>query len=378
MSYKSNNSSRIRDLFGEPVEHDTIVNMIETDADLERLFSEFSDEDKLRVIHFLEGKSSLQILNDRFFQHIFRPDSAPERIESLISAVLGQKATVIGTLPREGTQITEVGSLVVMDIIVKLSDGSIVNVEMQRLGYLFPGERTSCYLADMIMRQYNAVRSERGRDFSYHDMRPIYMIVIMDRSSSEFSAVSPEYIHIRNTCYSSEAKVVNLENVTYISLDTYRRLAHNEINSELDAWLTFFSFEDREHVIELTEKYPGFIPMYREISEFRKSPSEVMGMFSEALKIMDRNTTKYMIDELKQSIVDRDQIIADKDRTIADQDRTIADKDRTIADQDSTIADKDRTIADQDRIISKEKQEKADKDRIIEKYKKMFGPLPEK
>lgn len=27
-------------------------------------------------------------------------------------------------------------------------------------------------------------------------------------------------------------------------------------------------------------------------------------MFSEALKIMDRNTTKYMIDELKQTITD--------------------------------------------------------------------------
>ena len=34
-------------------------------------------------------------------------------------------------------------------------------------------------------------------------------------------------------------------------------------------------------------------------------------MFSEALKIMDRNTTKYMIDELKQTITDQNQTIAD-------------------------------------------------------------------
>ena len=32
-------------------------------------------------------------------------------------------------------------------------------------------------------------------------------------------------------------------------------------------------------------------------------------MFSEALKIMDRNTTKYMIDELKQTITDQNQTI---------------------------------------------------------------------
>ena len=41
-------------------------------------------------------------------------------------------------------------------------------------------------------------------------------------------------------------------------------------------------------------------------------------MFSEALKIMDRNTTKYMIDELKQTITDQNQTITDQKQTIAD------------------------------------------------------------
>ena len=34
-------------------------------------------------------------------------------------------------------------------------------------------------------------------------------------------------------------------------------------------------------------------------------------MFSEALRIMDRNTTKYMIDELNQALADKDQALAD-------------------------------------------------------------------
>ena len=40
-------------------------------------------------------------------------------------------------------------------------------------------------------------------------------------------------------------------------------------------------------------------------------------MFSEALQILDRNTTKYMIDTMKQSIEDLTQENAEKDRIIA-------------------------------------------------------------
>lgn len=34
----------------------------------------------------------------------------------------------------------------------------------------------------------------------------------------------------------------------------------------------------------------------------RQRPKEVLGMFSEALKILDRNTVTYMIEELKREL----------------------------------------------------------------------------
>ena len=88
--------------------------------------------------------------------------------------------------------------------------------------------------------------------------------------------------------FDSGAKVKNLENVIYISLDTYKERGDNKINSELDAWLTFFTAEKPEDVLRLLNCYPEFLPMYQEIAEFRKKPEEVIGMFSEALRIMDR------------------------------------------------------------------------------------------
>ncbi len=43
-----------------------------------------------------------------------------------------------------------------------------------------------------------------------------------------------------------------------------------------------------------------FLPLYKEIAEFRKSPEEVIGMYSETLAIMDRNMERLMVDELRE------------------------------------------------------------------------------
>ena len=189
----------------------------------------FSVNDQESILSFLEGSQGLQILSDKFFQHVFKPDVHPERIESLISAILGQKVNIVQILSREGTAITETGSQVIMDIIVKTDTGAIVNVEMQRIGYYFPGERSDCYTADMIMRQYGKVRSEKGESFSYKDLKPVTLIILMEKSSAEFSAVAPKFIHKKVTRYNSGARVTVLDNVVYIFLDTFRKQMHNRV-----------------------------------------------------------------------------------------------------------------------------------------------------
>ena len=74
------------------------------------------------------------------------------------------------------------------------------------------------------------------------------------------------------------------------------------ISTELDAWLTFFSCPDPEHIVSLVQKYPKFLEYYKDIAVFRTQPKELIYMFSEALEILDRNTAHYMIDELAQEV----------------------------------------------------------------------------
>ena len=65
-----------------------------------------------------------------------------------------QQVKILTVLPNEGVKIADEGSLLVMDIVVRLADGSIANVECQKNGYAFPGQRAACYSADLLMRQY--------------------------------------------------------------------------------------------------------------------------------------------------------------------------------------------------------------------------------
>ena len=64
--------------------------------------------------------------------------------------------------------------------------------------------------------------------------------------------------------------------------------------------MTFLSKDDADSVINLVNLYPQFLPLYKEIADFRKSPKEMIGMFSEALAIMDRNTERLMVDEWRE------------------------------------------------------------------------------
>ena len=49
----------------------------------------------------------------------------------------------------------------------------VANVEVQKVGYLFPGQRSACYSADLLLRQYKRVKSEKKKSFSYRSGREI-------------------------------------------------------------------------------------------------------------------------------------------------------------------------------------------------------------
>lgn len=327
----------LSDILGEELSREEAVDMISRDFETYQTYLTFPEDVQQNILEFIQGQRGLPITYDSFFKKIMDPGRNPERLEHFLSAILGQEIHIHSILPREGTKLSNDGSLVIMDIVVQGNDGSIINVEMQKIGYLFPGERTSCYASDFIMRQYNKIKNERRDKFTFKDMKPVYIIVLMENSSANFREVSPIYIHREKTSYDSGTIVTSLSQIIYVSLDTFH-LVVQTIDSSLDAWLTFLSSDRPADIIRLVTAYPEFEACYRDIISFRKRPEVLINMYSEALAILDRNTTLYMCEEMKKEIEENKLIIAEQKSAIAEKESTIAEKESALAEKDALIA----------------------------------------
>ena len=336
-------------VFGPPIDYDIVMAQIKQDYDTYQHFLSFPKEHQEKIIQFMQGQRGLTISYDSFFKHIMNPEIHPERLEDFLSTILNERVQIKAILPREGNRMVDSGSLVIMDIIVELSDGSIIDVEMQKIGYAFPGERSSCYVADCIMRQYNRIRTmqkEANRTFSYQDMKPVFLIILMEKSSKEFTAVSPHYIHKECVSYDSGATLKSLSQVTYISLDTFHKVVHN-IDTRMHAWLTFLSSDEPADIIRLLKNYPEFEPLYRDLANFRRNPKELISMYSEALAILDRNTEIYMLNELQKETEDlkkeTDELRKGNDELIH-KNNSLQDENASLQDENASLLDKNASL----------------------------------
>ena len=89
----------------------------------------------------------------------------------------------------------------------------------------------------------------------------------------------------------------------FIPLDIFGKSQQNkDISSKRDAWLTLFSNDDPDTIITLITAYPEFHNIYEEAYRICLNTERVMDMFSEELAILDRNTVKYMMDEMQNEM----------------------------------------------------------------------------
>ncbi len=141
------------------------------------------------------------------------------------------------------------------------------------------------------------------------------------------------------------------------NLDIFRDKLYNRgIETPLDAWLAFLSVDDLEWIGRLIQQYPEFIPLYEEVYVICKNVEKVMGIFSEELKILDRNTVQLMIDDMQDEIDGMKTLLVQKDEAILQKDETILQKDEAILQKDETILQKDEALLQKDEEIKRLKQ----------------------
>ncbi len=328
-----------------------------------------------RFNDYISRKKTLPLLYDPFFKKLFNGDEHRQRLSRLVSSIIGQEVTVIDILPSESSSFED--SFIIMDMIVRLSDGSIANIEVQKIASLFPGERLSCYSADAIMRQYHRLSSATStarysddisqdsdsisaighKTFSYKDMKNVHTIVLFENSNSNLiNSDNPElYFHVGTTTFNTHINFPLLQKYHMISLDTFRKYRYSDIiKGNIDikkcdydedvyekpltdqmlrdrlAFLSLFVTETVDEAIAVQNIFPELSEIFDEMNEYLARPEEVLGMFSEALRILNHNTAVLMVDEyrkkyqemennLRKEMQEKQKILDDKDRQINSQ-----------------------------------------------------------
>ncbi len=217
-----------------------------------------------------------------------------------------------------------------MDLLARLTDGSLVNIEVQKQGYAFPAERISCYSADLLMRQYMRVRGNAERkSFSYKDIKKVYVIVLFEKSTSFFHQFPGICLHHGKTVFDSGLNMELLQEYYLVALDVFQKIPYPEgEKSEQRAWLSLLTTENLEDAERLIEDYPWLKEIYQEIAMLRRKPEEVLGMWSEALRMLDENTLKYYVEELEEKL---QQVTKEKDEELRKTLRENREKDAEIA-----------------------------------------------
>ena len=298
------NSAFLSSFWGDYLTREEIMLRINADEGLRRQFLQLTEPLQEEMLAFCMGVKGMKMTYDVFFKHILDPMIYPERMESFIGECLRQKVKIVTVLPNEGRRLMAEGSLVEVDILVRLQDGSLVNVEIQKVGYLFPGARCACYSSDLLIRQYSQIRSNRQeeqRTFSYGEIKKVYTIVLMQQSIGEFHRYPEDYLHYSKQTFNTGLDFDLLQEYLLIPLDIFLKNPHNEL-TRLDAWLYFIGSDRLEDVEKVVMEYPEFAELYKEVFRFRYQVKELVGMFSEILYELDKNTAKLMIEEQQQEI----------------------------------------------------------------------------
>ena len=354
-----------------------VLNEIESKNKLKNLFYEWTEENQNEFLDFCTGVKGIKIMYDFMIKEILNPENTPERVNELLTLLLGQRVRIVDVLPNDGTRLADESTLLITDMVVQLEDGSIANLEIQKIGYYFPGERSACYSADLLLRQYKRARGIKGKRFSYRDIKQVYTIVLFEKSPAEFQKFSNNYIHRFMQKSDTGVNINLLQEYLFIPLDIFKKNQQNEnrsvkIENRLEAWLAFFCMDDPETIIEIIERYPDFKEMYEQAYDVCRNIEEVMQMFSKELLELDRNTVKLMIDDMQKEIEEKDEEIGCQREQLNQKDEKLNQKDEELSQKDEELSQKDEELNQKDEQINQQSEQMIEMRKEIQRLQQLL------
>lgn len=325
-----------------------VLNEIRKQPELLRNFNSWKVTHQEEFLDLCCGVKGIKMTYDGIFKELMNPEIHPERLECFLSLVLGSQVKIFAVLPNDTTRIGGEAALLIQDILLELEDHRLVNLEIQKIAIDFPAERAGCYSSDLMMRQYKMVKGERGKDFTYRDIKKVYTVLLLEDSTPALRAIPDRYIHHSRQIFDTGLEFNLPQEFFLISLDIYKKnMQYKHIEAELDAWLAFFSFDNPERIIELIRVDSRFKAMYEEMFNICRNIEGVMNMFSQELYELDRNTFRYMIATRDEKLAEMHEQIEE----LTKRNEQLVAKDAMLKQQEAEILQLKQMLA--------QKQEKA-------------------
>ena len=161
-------------------------------------------------------------------------------------------------------------------------------------------------------------------------MKKVHTIIFFEKSSKSLKSHIDKrlYFHVGRIKFNTNIKMKLLQEYHLISLDTFRKYRYSDIregcteitdydydssqyNDELVSekmkrdrlkFLSLFVAETPQEIDRLIEIFPDLESVRQDINEYLERPGEVLSMFSEALRILDRNPAELMVDRMKDEM----------------------------------------------------------------------------
>ena len=92
-----------------------IQKTIDEREELTAIFNVWEKKRKNEFLDFCSGARGVKMLYDSFAKEILNPETVPERLNELLSLILGSEVTILQVLPNDNTRIAEESSLLLMD-----------------------------------------------------------------------------------------------------------------------------------------------------------------------------------------------------------------------------------------------------------------------
>ena len=138
--------------------------------------------------------------------------------------------------------------------------------------------------------------------YFYGSIKGVYTIVLFEKSPVQFHKYPDVYTHYFCQKSNTGLEMNLLQNYVFIPLDIFSQTVHtNGIRNLLEAWLVFLSIDSPELMISLITEYPKFKVMYEHLYYICQNVERMMEMYSAELKILDRNTVQYMVDQMQEA-----------------------------------------------------------------------------